>query len=302
MNEGRHIFIVGLPRTGTTITREVLNTSPMVGIGGESKFLPDRVLLGLASRPGFRERVARFGDLRTEAGLQRVVDYTYSQQEFRYWVRLASGLPRDEFESRLRDSDRTDRALFDVAMEHFANGKAVRGDKSPQHIHSVPLLLEWFPDARVIHTFRDPRAVYVSVQRKALVIRPGARQSLAGRVPTIASPYLTSSVIWHWRRVIALHREYEARYADRYMLMRFEDLIADPASVVKRLCDFVGVNFNLHMLDQAVLNSSFVARGAAKGFDPAALERWREHLSPLAAGWFAVTCRQELAEFGYSPR
>ncbi len=300
MNEGRHVFIVGLPRTGTTITREVLNTSPKVGIGGESKFLPDRVLLGLATRPGFRDRVARVGDLRTEIGLRRVVDYTYSQHEFRYWTRLASGLPREEFEARVRDSDRTDRALFDIGMGHFANGKPIRGDKSPQHIHSVPQLLEWFPDARVIHTFRDPRAVYVSVQRKALRTGPGGRQALAGRVPAIASPYLTSSVIWHWRRVIALHRQYEARYANRYLLMRLEDLVADPASVVKRLCGFIGVDFDQRMLDQVVLNSSFVPRGAAKGFDAAVLERWREHLSPLAARWFAVACRRELAEFGYA--
>lgn len=300
MSEGRHVFIVGLPRTGTTITREVLNTSPKVGIGGESKFLPDRRLLGLATRPGFRERLARIGDLRTEAGLRRVVDFTYSQQEFRYWVRLASGLPRDEFEARIRDSDRSDRAFFDIAMEHFADGRPVRGDKSPQHIHSVPLLLEWFPNARVIHTFRDPRAVYVSVQRKGQRTRPDGRRAVVGRAPAIASPYLATSVIWHWRHVIALHREYSARYPDRYMLMRFEDLIADPGPAVRRLCEFIGVRFDQSMLDQVVLNSSFVARGAAKGFDTEVLDRWREHLSPLAARWFGVTCRQELAEFGYA--
>lgn len=303
MIEGRHVFIVGLPRTGTTITREVLNTSPDVGIGGESKFLPDRALLGFGARPGFRDRIARVGDLRTEAGLVRVVDYIYSQQESRYWMRLASGLSQELFESRLRDSDRSDRALFDIAMEHFAHGKPLRGDKSPQHIHSVPLLLEWFPDARVIHTFRDPRAVYVSVQQKAekRKARPSALQALASRVPAVANSYSATSVIWHWRRAIALHREYAAHYRDRYLLTRFEDLIADPESVIKRLCTFIGVQFDERMLDQVVLNSSFVPRGGAKGFDTAVLSRWREHLSPLTARWFATRCRRELMEFGYPP-
>jgi hypothetical protein len=185
-------------------------------------------------------------------------------------------------------------------MEHFADGKPMSGDKSPQHIHSVPLLLEWFPDARVIHTFRDPRAVYVSVKRKGLRARPSGRQGLIRRLPAVASPYLATSVIWHWRRVLALHREYEARYADRYMLTRFEDLIGDPESVIKRLCAFIGVAFDQRMLDQVVLNSSFLPRGAARGFDPAVLERWREHLSPLAARWFAARCGKELAEFGYT--
>ena len=42
MAGARHVFIVGLPRTGTTLTRAILNASPDVAIGGESKFLSDR--------------------------------------------------------------------------------------------------------------------------------------------------------------------------------------------------------------------------------------------------------------------
>jgi hypothetical protein len=303
LTEGRHVFIVGLPRTGTTITREVLNTSTRVGIGGESKFLPDRALLGFGARPGFRQQIARVGDLRTDAGLREVVDYIYSQQESRYWARLAGELPRDAFESRLRESERTDRALFDIAMEHFARGKPLRGDKSPQHIHSVPLLLEWFPEARVIHTFRDPRAVYVSVQKKSEQRKAAARglQTLISRIPAVAKSYSATSVIWHWRRAIALHREYETRYPDQYTLVRFEDLMADPATVINRLCAFIAVPFDQSMLDQVVLNSSFMPRGAATGFDARVVGRWREHLSPVAARWFMARCGRELTEFGYSP-
>ncbi len=83
------------------------------------------------------------------------------------------------------------------------------------------------------------------------------------------------------------------------MLLRFEDLIAEPGSSVERLCSHVGVDFTEAMLDQIVLNSSLSPSGASTGFDPAVVERWREHMSPLTKRWFAALCGREMQAFGY---
>jgi hypothetical protein len=294
----RPVFILGLPRTGTTITRAVLNASPLVRIGGESKFLPDRALLGLGRREGYREKFRRAGDITTEDGIARLVDYVYTQQESNYWKRFAASHDRAEFASKLRASDRSDKAVLDIAMRHFAQGRPIRGDKSPQHIYSIPRLLEWFPEAVFIHTFRDPRAIYVSVQRKAETRRSSLGQ-LATRIPGISGAYSMTSVITNWRHVAHLHREYQSRFGDRYVLLRYEDLVASPEESARRLSEVVGIPFIGEMLDQSVINSSFVARGATSGFDSSSVERWREYLSPSARRWFAFLCAKEMREFGY---
>ncbi len=300
MTGAQHVFIVGLPRTGTTLTRAILNTSTQVAIGGESKFLPNPAERGRASRQGFRDRFRQAGDIQTDEGIARIATMIYGQTERNYWSRLAEGLDRREFEARLRASDRTDQALFGIAMDHFANGRPIRGDKTPQHIHWVPLLLEWYPDARVIHTFRDPRAIHESLLRKGARTHAGDLRSHWNRVPLLRL-YLAMSLILRWRRVIALHERYQTQFPGRYMLLQFEELIADPRSSVERLCAHVGIDFSEAMLDQIMLNSSYVSRGASKGFDPEVVERWSRQMSPLTRRWFAVLCGDEMRTFGYGP-
>ncbi len=300
MSDMRHVFIVGLPRTGTTLTRAILNASTEVGLGGESKFLPNPAERGRASRRGYRDRFRQAGDIQTDEGISGVADVIYSQTEKNYWSRLAKGMDRAEFEARLRASDRSERALFSLAMDHFADGRPIRGDKSPQHIHWVPLLLDWFPEARIIHTLRDPRATHISLQRKAARTHGHGLRSRLEHLPVIEL-YSATSLIRRWQRVIALHREYQTRYPANYMLLRFEDLIANPRESAQRVCSHIGVAFVENMLDQVVLNSSFTPHAASKGFDPAVIERWRKHMSPLTKRWFAALARRELEAFGYIP-
>ena len=300
MSSEQYVFIVGLPRTGTSLTRAILNASPQITIGGESKFLPNPAERGRGHRRSYRDKFRRAGDLRTDEGIARIASEIYSQTERSYWSRLAESLDRSDFETRLRSSDRSERALLKVAIDHFANDRPIRGDKTPQHIHWVSLLCEWFPGARIIHTFRDPRAIHVSLQRKAARGRGSVLRWPVDRLPVL-DLYSATSLILRWRRVIALHREYEARYPDRYMLLRFEDLITEPRPSVERLCSHVGVPFSEGMLDQVVLNSSFVSRGSSTGFDEAVLERLRKHISPITMRWFAAVCGRELQAFGYAP-
>ena len=159
-----HVFIAGLPRTGSTLTHRILNRSPEVRLAGETHFLGARTPFG--RRTGYADRFAEAGDLRTDAGLEGVVTAVYASRGKSFWSRFASTVERTEFERLLRDSDRSRRALFDAAMRAFAQGRPVAGDKTPEHIDAVPTLLSWFPEARVVHTFRDPRAIYVSLRRK----------------------------------------------------------------------------------------------------------------------------------------
>lgn len=292
-----HVFIAGLPRTGSTLTHRILNRSPEVRLAGETHFLGARTPFG--RRTGYADRFAEAGDLRTDAGLEQVVTAIYASRGKSFWSRFATTVERTEFERLLRDSDRSRRALFDAAMRAFAQGRPVAGDKTPEHIDAVPTLLSWFPEARVVHTFRDPRAIYVSLRRK----ERAESLSQAGRVARRAGPlfdlYASTSLAFRWRSMARRHRRYAAAYPGRYMLQRFEDLLAEPEAAVKRLCEFIGIAFDPGMLEQVVHNSSYAPKRSGAGIDQSTAERWRDHLPKTTERWLSLVCGRELGTFGY---
>ncbi len=292
-----HVFIVGLPRTGSTLTHRILNRSPQVRLAGETHFMGAPALFG--RRNGYADRFASAGDLETDEGLGRVVTAIYASRGKSFWSRFAATVERDDFERSLSQGERSSRALFDATMKAFAQGRPVAGDKSPEHIHSVPELLAWFPHARVVHTFRDPRAIYVSLRRKERTetISPVGR--IARRAGPLFDLYATTSLAVRWRQVTRLHRRYAARFPDRYMLQRFEDLLTDPERTVRRLCDFIGIDYEVGMLDQVVHNSSYAPKQSGSGIDRSAAERWRQHLPALAERWLSRLCGSDLVAFGY---
>jgi len=296
-----HIFVVGLPRTGSTLTRGILNASREARLGGESHFLSEPTHMGFGQRPGFRDRFRRVGNIATDAGLVRVVDYIFALRGKSFWSRMASNTDRDAFEAELRASERTDRDLLDVAMAQYAQGRRIRGEKTPHHIHHVPTLLDWYPGARIVHTFRDPRAVYVSLRRKE---RPGKLSALgrvARRVGPLFERYAIANFIGRWRLMTQLHRSYAERYPGRYTLVRFEDLVTDPIGTTRNLAAFIGIEYTDAMLDQVVHNSSFVGKRSESGIDVGTLDRWQRHLSSETRSRFARELEAGLFDFAYAP-
>lgn len=300
MSKLSHIFIVGLSRTGTTLTRESLNSSDQVGIGGESMFFGDMRVLGLVRREGYRDKFARVGDLATDDGAKRIVEYIYGIDPRYFWGKVASRVDRDEFTRCLLATDRSERALLDLAMSYHAGDKPIRGEKTPAHLYAVPTLLEWFPKARVIHCFRDPRAVYISNKRKYENRQLTRLSAMARRTDLLYEFYASLDVALAWRRAIRLHRAYRQRYPGQYYMSKFEDLLLEPRESLEKLCRFLEVPFQESMLQQLVLNSSFLPKRQRAGFDTSAINRWRQYLHPVINRWFALWCGHRLVEFGYS--
>jgi hypothetical protein len=296
-----HLFILGLPRTGSTLTRGIVNGSPEVWVAGESHYLPQPVRLGLGRREGYLARFSRIGDLRTSSGLDRVVRYIFSLRGKNFWARLATRTDASRFHALVAATDRAPRDLLDVAMGVFADGRRIRGEKTPHHIEHVPTLLSWYPAARVIHTFRDPRAVYASLRYKERDEKLTAVGRTARRLGGWFDRYATLNLARTWRRAAALHRTYEQRYPDRYLLVRFEDLVEHPASEADRIAAFVGVPFSAAMLEQVVHNSSYAAKGAATGIDPSAVDRWRDLLPDATRERLTRLSGDDLDAFGYRP-
>lgn len=293
-----HVFVVGLPRTGSTLTRGILNASGEVWIAGESHFFDQPQRLGLGRRRGYRTRLREAGRGAGDPATG-IVDAIWSLTGKNFWARLASRTDRDQFLADLRASDGSDRSLFEIALTHSGRGRRIVGEKTPHHIEALPTLLAWFPDARVIHTFRDPRAIYASLRRKEDPQRLGRVGRFARHLGPLFDVYSTINLARSWRRMAALHRRYAADYPDRYRLIRFEDLTTDPESIARDVSAFLRIDYHPEMLEQVVHNSSYAAKGSGSGIDPGTVDRWRGQLRPLTVWWLGILCGRALREFGY---
>jgi hypothetical protein len=239
----------------------------------------------------------------TDAGAKKVVDYIYRISDKRFWQRFQQHVDREELLRRFLMSDRSERALFELLMTLHADGKPIGGEKTPAHVYVVPTLMTWFPNAKIIHTVRDPRAIYVSIKRKR------AEQSQAvwyynmlRRTAVSEEMFMSLNVLVTWLRIARLAERYKQQYAGRYFVSKYEDLINTPHAQLQKICDFLDIKLTAPMLQPTVYNSSVVSpAGQVQGFDPSAVDRWRTHIHPAVHKWFTLWTKKHLQEFGYQP-
>lgn len=302
-HEPEAIFIVGVSRSGTTLMRRVLDKHSRIGIATENHYLGH-----LLPWEGTRHYFGRLGDLHDDAAVHALVELIYSdglQRRSRlrelspYWRWLTGRVPREDIEAYLLASDRTERGLFEAFLRIYADrrGKAVMGEKTPAHLGYVEELLDWFPDGRVIHCLRDPRAIYVSELRRRSGHAVGFPYRQLAAAPALMAGFVLLEVAWAWARAVHRHRALSHRYPEHYRLVRFEDLVAAPEATLDDVCDFLGVTFEPRMLEQKVTSRG--ARVGSAGFDAGAAERWREHIDSGAQAALQLLLGRRLGEMGY---
>ncbi|HLF72706.1 MAG TPA: sulfotransferase, partial [Anaerolineales bacterium] len=146
------IFIIGCPRSGTTLLQRIVNAHPQIAIIPEIGWIVKRYQNrefvteeGLV-RPGLIE------DLLEKGGLGR-------------YTRLP--MDRQELEELLSASRHRPVAYSDLITAFFdrygeAQGKALVGNKTVDYVRSISALHELWPQARFVHLIRDGRDVCLS--------------------------------------------------------------------------------------------------------------------------------------------
>jgi hypothetical protein len=212
----RPIFIVGVPRSGTTLLRVLLNRHPNIAICDETYFF-----FWVYSR----RRV--FGSLEKEANRRRLVE-AYLQT----WRATRLGLDHERLADRLLREGTSYRALFASLMRAYAqsHSKERTGEKTPQHAEHVETLREWFPDGSIVHVVRDPRDVVASLHEMPW-----------GHTSTAANAKL-------WVRLVTAARRIEGLPA--CPTVRYEDLVENTESSLDALCRILGEPFDSAMLSE----------------------------------------------------
>ncbi|MGD8623731.1 MAG: sulfotransferase [Anaerolineae bacterium] len=179
-------------------------------------------------------------------------------------------------------------------------------EKTPENCLRLPFLLALFTDARVIYLTRDGRSNVNSLIEgwKQPHLFPGYRVPQQLQIPgdtrgrwaftlipgwrDLASSPLEEVCAWQWIRcnqaVLDHRRQTQGRVP--YLTVRYEDLIDDPAPVLRAVAGFVGVDFEAglgHFADQLprINVVSAPARDKWRRQNPEAIDRIVPLIAPM---------------------
>lgn len=217
------IFIVGAPRSGTTLFQYILRSHPNISLPtGESHFFI----------PLYRN-AASFGDLSKVQYIRKVLEAMYAQSaDFLdtdiHGIKFDIDQLSDEFQKESRNTiEKIISGLFE--KNAAGEGKTRWGDKTPYYVLHMKTILKMFPGAQFIHLIRDGRDCAISILKRKHDF----------------GVYNTFFAAKYWEVYVELGRETGKHLGDNiYHEIRYEDLLDNPTGIMKEVCSFLNEPYN----------------------------------------------------------
>jgi hypothetical protein len=275
MERSSPVFVVGVPRSGTTLLAAMLGSHPRLDSGPETFFFPS---LAERSAPDLVD---------PQAWPLAATDFVCALRLRDVPVHELYGRTRDQVAGSLAARAPSIPAMLEslAAERAAANGKTRWVEKTPRHLADVALIRRLWPDAPIVRVVRDPRDVALSLSRV---------------------PFGSPSVLVNLCQATSLDREAAAFFArdSGSTTVRFEDLLEDPERELRRLCELIGETYNAAMLQRQSAEGlsaehEWWKRGASEPIDPSRAGRWRTELPSDLQRFAAVHCHQLLRDYGY---
>jgi hypothetical protein len=268
------IVILGTPRSGTTLLRRILGAHPRIAAMGESN------LLSACARFLDSERIAEDVEIGVLAGLGQ------------------AGFPRDEVLGRLREF------AFGFHRDHAARaGKPRWAEKTAFDAFHVP----------GIEALCGEHAYFLCVVRHGLDVacsleelsekNGGYLRELHGYV--LRHPRPLEAFTHAWVDMTRAIRAFAARHPRNTLLIRYEDLVARPETVLGEALGFVGESFDPALVGAALGKAGDVGLGDWKTYardhiGAESVGRWKS-LSRWTIGRLGEIANETLAECDYEP-
>ena len=223
------VFIVGCPRSGTTLFGRMVTSHPKLAISAEIGWIPRRYRDGTGATSDGFVRPELVGRLAEKGSFGRFDPLPMSGEELK---EIAST-------GRMRYADFVS-LLFDRYAEK--EGKPLAGSKTVEFALSIDVLDELFPEAKFVHLIRDGR----NVARSATAWRRAGK--LAREFSTWEeAPFSTAALWWEWH-VRKAREDGLPLGEDRYHEVFYESLVEDPEGELGKLCGFLGLPYDGAML------------------------------------------------------
>jgi len=247
------IFIVGMPRSGTTLVEQILAAHPRVHAAGEQLKL-SALVRDLGREPG-TEFPHGFTQVPVERLRRLADDYADQRRQYQFLAGRIH-LFRTEQDGLAPDIDRIT-------------------DKLPANFQYLGLIALLLPNARIIHLRRDPVDTCLSCYTQLF----GGGQQFSYDLTELGRYYRAyDALMQHWRSVLP---------AGRMLEIDYEQLVAEPEPEVRRLLDHCGLEWEpacleFHRVERAVRTAS--SQQVRQPLYRHAVGRWRRYrdrLGPL---------------------
>lgn len=223
----RLFFILGRPRSGTTLLRTLLDAHPEIKVPPEYP-----VLLNLYRQFGKCRRYTpevkkKFSEAFKERLASPNWQYSFLGIDEEELSRNLQALPEH---SLFKDVFCLFYVHYSSVFPHTEPLRAI-GDKNPIFATFAWRLHQIFPDARFIFLIRDYRDNFLSVRKFAF------------EAPIVALQ------AYRWKYVARLAVRFQHRYPTQTLLIRYEDLANEPEKILRQILQFLGLDWNAQMLD-----------------------------------------------------
>jgi SAM-dependent methyltransferase len=216
------VFILGVPRSGTTLLRTILDSHSQIACGPETPWL-------CGHQPRSVMELWRF------------------MREDKHGYAASYGMPPERVTAACR-------VMVDELMSAYcaAKGKTRWAEKTPDNALFVEFLLELFPEGRYLHLTRDGLDVAHSTSsieghRKGISSFHEQHLVMAPGLHPVANNAFCAVLKWkNWSRLIEVSLD-----GREHLTVGYERLVSEPESTIRQVTDFIGEPFEPAMLDYA---------------------------------------------------
>jgi hypothetical protein len=221
INQTPFFFILGRPRSGTTLLSTILDAHLNIIVPFESS-----IIINLHSKYG---KITKWNkDI-----LAEFYHDLSQQRKFEGWPMKREVLKADILNS---PENVTYQELIKTIYLHFKSYYEkeeieIIGDKNPIYSFYGKKLLEIFPEAKIIHIIRDYRDNILSIKKV-----------------NFEAP-VTALLAHRWKIANKKIEKLSKKYPNQYYLLKYEELVSDSEQEIKKICTFLNVSFQESMLN-----------------------------------------------------
>lgn len=262
------LFVVGAPRSGTTLTRTLLRGFATVYLpSDEFQIMP--AFLARAEGGASAAELAKF--VESSAFASHMRRRGIWPGEVALAVALEGKAPAEAFRA----------LVLAVADQEGVTPVVFWGDKTPETVFHLDLVARHWPEARVLEVTRDPRSTVLSMHRS------WGRSLLRGAVI--------------WRDAQRATRAFSETYgADRLYTLSFEALTANPSAELDRIGAWLGLTYDHSSLDEASSEERWGKASGTKGVQNRGAD-WEKAFSAAQIRQIEEICFAPMQAAGYAP-
>ena len=276
------VFVVGCPRSGTTLLQRMLDNHPLLTIANDTHFITRAA-----------KRV-----LRKDSQPLLTPGLIAAVQSYRRFYRM--GL--DENDVKVAAENCPTYAEFTgrlYALRGQKKGKKLSGEKTPDYCRKMPLLHGLFPAARFVHIIRDGRDTALSTLNWANETKGPGKWPYWNE-----DPLATCALWWRWQAGMG-ERDGQKLGSRFYHRVKYEELVAEPEKELETIAAFLGISYSESMANYHAGKTRHKPGLSAKSawLPPVKnLRDWRTEMSSEDINVFEGIAGDLLRESGYSCR